>query len=217
MDTLHLIVGLGNPGAQYADTRHNIGWQALDTLAKRHQLRFQRSERGATLASGQIGGRHIWLAKPRRYMNESGGPTRALLRHHPIATGQLIVVCDHLDLPLGHLRLRARGGAGGQKGLRDIHQKLETQEIAQLRLGIGRPPGRMDPAAYVLRPYQKIERSLQEIVLERAADALEAWLEEGIEVAMARYNGSVQEIPRAAHKCTARRASPAPISPIACD
>ena len=165
-----LLVGLGNPGSTYTHTRHNIGWQVLDELAARHALTFRRSEWRAQFASGQIGGRRVLLAKPQRYMNQSGGPTRSLLRYYKVETARLLVVCDHLDLPLGMLRLRAGGGAGGQKGLRDIHQQLGTQEIAQLRLGIGRPPGKQDPAAYVLRTFDESERILHQIVLERAAD-----------------------------------------------
>ena len=202
-----LLVGLGNPGSTYTHTRHNIGWQVLDELAARHALTFRRSEWRAQFASGQIGGCRVLLAKPQRYMNQSGGPTRSLLRYYKVETARLLVVCDHLDLPLGALRLRASGGAGGQKGLRDIHQQLGTQEIAQLRLGIGRPPGKQDPAAYVLRTFDESERILHQIVLERATAALECWLAAGVEVAIARYNGSVEDTPRPSHQ------PPAPDSP----
>lgn len=208
-----LLVGLGNPGRKYTETRHNIGWQALDELAARHQLNFRSSEWRAEVASGTIGARHVLLAKPTRFMNRSGAPTGSLLRYYGVDPARLLVVCDHLDLPLGILRLRAGGGAGGQKGLRDIQQHLGTQDIAQLRLGIGRPPGRMDPAAYVLRRFSEDERIRHQIVCERAAAALECWLADGIEVAMARYNGAVEETPRASHQPAAPPAPPAPPAP----
>ena len=199
MSERFLIVGLGNPGARYTHTRHNIGWQVLDELAARHGWAFRRSERRAAIASGQIGGRTVLLAKPNQFMNRSGGPTQALLRYYTIEPARLLVVCDHLDLPLGILRLRAGGGAGGQKGLRDIQERLGSQAIAQLRLGIGRPPGKMEAATYVLRRFPEGERILHQIVCERAASALECWLTEGIDVAMTRYNGSVEETPRLSH------------------
>ena len=146
-------------------------------------------------------------------MNRSGAPTGSLRRYYDVDPARLLVVCDHLDLPLGILRLRAGGGAGGQKGLRDIQQHLGTQAIAQLRLGIGRPPGKMDPAAYVLRRFTDEERILQRIVCERAAAALECWLAEGIEVAMARYNGAVEETPRASHQPATPAPPPSPETP----
>lgn len=210
MSASTLLVGLGNPGERYANTRHNIGWQVLDALAARHQLTFRRSEWRTEIARGCIGGRRVLLAKPGQFMNRSGNPTLSLLRYYRIEPARLFVICDHLDLPLGILRLRAGGGAGGQKGLRDIQERLGSQDFGQLRLGIGRPPGKMDAAAYVLRRFPAEESILHQIVCERAAAALECWLAEGIEVAMARFNGSVEETPRLSHRPAAppRETSP---------
>ncbi len=210
MSASTLLVGLGNPGERYANTRHNIGWQVLDALAARHQLTFRRSEWRTEIAHGCIGGRRVLLAKPGQFMNRSGNPTLSLLRYYRIEPARLFVICDHLDLPLGILRLRAGGGAGGQKGLRDIQERLGSQDFGQLRLGIGRSPGKMDAAAYVLQRFPAEESILHQIVYERAAAALECWLAEGIEVAMARFNGSVEETPRLSHRPAAppRETSP---------
>lgn len=202
MNARSLLVGLGNPGERYARSRHNIGWQVLDVLAARHQLTFRRSKWRTEIADGRIGEEQVLLAKPGQYMNRSGSPTLSLLRYYHIDPARLFVICDHLDLPLGLLRLRAGGGSGGQKGLRDIQERLGSQSFGQLRIGIGRPPGKMDPAAYVLQGFSAEESILQQIVCERAAAALECWLREGIEVAMARFNGSVEETPRLSHRPT---------------
>lgn len=184
-----LIVGLGNPGRKYAATRHNIGWFVLDKLAQRHVLEFSRSAQGARLAEGLINGRKVLLAKPQCYMNRSGQPLRGLLRYWRIPPQRLLVVLDDLDQPPGALRLRATGGAGGQRGLQDIIAQLGTREFSRLRLGIGRPPGKMDPSAWVLRPFRGNEADSAREMVSRAADAAETWLRDGIEAAMTRHNG----------------------------
>ena len=204
MSGRRLVVGLGNPGRKYARTRHNIGWFVLDELARRHGLEFSRSAQGARLADGHIQGQRVTLAKPQGYMNRSGRPVRSLLRFWRIEPERLLVVLDDLDQPAGMLRLRAAGGAGGQRGLEDIIAQLGTREFSRLRLGIGRPPGRMDPVAWVLKPLQGDDAILAQEMAGRAADAVETWLRSGIEVAMTQHNGDGSR----AH-APSRRESPA--------
>lgn len=191
-----LIVGLGNPGKKYEDTRHNVGFRTVEALAAKYGLRFDREERKAQLAEGTILGRRVLLAKPQTYMNASGESVAALVNFYKIPLAQLIVIADDLDLPPGTLRLRKSGSSGGQNGLKDVIQKLGSQDFARVRFGIGRPPGRVDPVAHVLQPFVGDEAILSAEVRTRAVKALECWLEEGIDLAMSRYNGSVDDQPR---------------------
>ncbi|HEC21296.1 MAG TPA: aminoacyl-tRNA hydrolase [Chloroflexi bacterium] len=184
-----LIVGLGNPGREYRNNRHNVGFQVLDHLAERHGLAFTRQQADALIATGQIAGRAVILAKPQTFMNNSGGPVASLQRFYKIDLPQLLVVFDDLDLPPGTIRMRPSGGSSGQKGMKSIIERLGSEGFPRLRIGIGRPPGRMDPAAYVLQDFSEEERAIMQEVYERAADAIETWLTDGIELAMSRYNG----------------------------
>ncbi|MFW5771868.1 MAG: aminoacyl-tRNA hydrolase [Phototrophicaceae bacterium] len=193
MSERYLIVGLGNPGRKYENTRHNFGYWVIDELGQRHGISGGKSERKAITAEGVIGGRRVLLAKPQTYMNLSGEAVRALLDFYKIDRERFIVIHDDLDLPLGTLRLRPTGGAGGQRGIRSIIQHLGTQDFNRVRLGIGRPPGRMDPAAYVLQPFFGDDVITARLVTERAANAVEAWLADGMELAMTRFNGSIDE------------------------
>ena len=202
MSGRRLVVGLGNPGRKYARTRHNIGWLVLDELARRHGLEFSRSAQGARLADGRIQGQRVTLAKPQGYMNRSGQPVRNLLRYWRIEPERLLVVLDDLDQPAGMLRLRAAGGAGGQRGLEDIIRQLGTREFSRLRLGIGRPPGRMDPVAWVLKPLRGDDAILAQEMVGRAADAVETWLQAGIEVAMTQHNGDGSRAPAPSPRAT---------------
>jgi PTH1 family peptidyl-tRNA hydrolase len=195
MSDRYLIVGLGNPGKQYEDTRHNVGWFVLDELARRHQLRFDKSEKKALTASGTIAGKRVLLAKPQTYMNLSGESVRGLVDFYKIDLPQFLVISDDLDIPFGTLRLRKTGSAGGQGGLKNIIQHLGTTDFSRIRFGIGRPPGRMNPKDYVLQAFQGDDRILAAEIASRAADAVELWLREGIEAAMTRYNGDVQKTP----------------------
>jgi peptidyl-tRNA hydrolase, PTH1 family len=192
MTDRYLIVGLGNPGRKYENTRHNIGFDVIDELGRRHGISGGKSERRAVTADGIIQGQRVLLAKPLTYMNLSGEAVRALLDYYRIDLERLVVIHDDLDLPLGTLRLRKTGGAGGQRGLRNIIQHLGTPDFSRVRIGIGRPPGRMDPAAYVLQPFRGDDTITARIMIERAADAVETWLADGIELAMTRHNGSVE-------------------------
>jgi PTH1 family peptidyl-tRNA hydrolase len=188
-----LIVGLGNPGKKYEKTRHNVGFWVVDELAQRHGINLDRTERKSVTGDGLILGRRVQLAKPQTYMNASGESVRAMMDFYKIEPAHLIVITDDLDIPLGTLRLRKTGGSGGQKGLKNIMQHLGTQEIDRVRFGIGRPPGRMDPAAYVLQTFKGDDEITARLVVERAADAVETWLTDGMDTAMNRYNGQVVE------------------------
>jgi PTH1 family peptidyl-tRNA hydrolase len=189
-----LIVGLGNPGDEYAVHRHNVGFWVVDALAQAHGLAFSR-DRGARarVARGEIDGRPVILAKPQTFMNLSGQSVGRLRRKHEIPSERLLVVYDDLDLPLGRLRLRPEGGSGGHKGMRSIIDSLGTQAFPRLRIGIDRPPGRMDPADYVLRPFDAGQKTLLPAVVERAVAAVECWLVEGIVAAMDEFNQSISE------------------------
>ncbi len=182
-----LIVGLGNPGEDYADHRHNVGFMCVDVLAGRHGLAFRRSRHRALVAEGAIGGRQVALAKPLTFMNASGQAVASLMRWYRLPLSQLLVIYDDLDLPLGRLRLRPSGSSGGHRGLQSIIEHLGSSDFPRLRIGIGRDPT-MDPAKYVLSPFQPEEMPLVRKVLETAADALEAMLAEGLERAMNRFN-----------------------------
>lgn len=190
MSERYLIVGLGNPGRKYEKTRHNIGFLVLDELARRFALSFGASERKAKVADGIIHQKRVLLAQPQTYMNLSGVAVRKLVDFYKIDLPQVIVVHDDLDLPLGTLRLRKTGSAGGQKGILSIIQHLGTQDFCRVRCGIGRPPGRMDAAEYVLRPFAGDDAITAQVMVDRAADSLETWLIDGIDLAMTRHNGS---------------------------
>jgi PTH1 family peptidyl-tRNA hydrolase len=184
----YLIVGLGNPGPKYAANRHNVGFQCLDRLAAAHGLAFEKRQKKARVALGTICGRRVVLAQPQTFMNDSGRSAVPLARFYQVPPERLLVVYDDLDLPPGTLRMRSEGGSGGQKGMRSIIEQLGDQGFARLRIGIGRPPGQMDPAAYVLRDFPADEAPLVEETLERAVAAIETWLAEGVEMAMSRHN-----------------------------
>lgn len=191
---IYLIVGLGNPGVRYARNRHNVGFHCLRRLAAAHGLTFSRRQKRARVAKETIGGRRVVLALPQTFMNESGRAVAPLVQFYQVGLGRLLVVYDDLDLPLGTIRLRPEGGSGGHKGMRSIIQHLGSHDFPRLRVGIGRPPGQMDPADYVLQDFSTAEGSVIEEALERAVAAIETWLAEGIEEAMGRYKRSVQGV-----------------------
>lgn len=184
-----LIVGLGNPGQRYAKNRHNIGFQVVDLLAARHGLTFTNQKgMNGLLSAGQIRGQRVVLLKPQTYMNESGRAVRAARDFYRVDGDAILTTYDDLDLPFATLRLRPDGGAGGQRGVRSIIQHLGSETFGRLRVGIGRPPGRMEPADYVLQDFSKSEETELEIRRQEAADAIELWLTEGMIAAMNRYN-----------------------------
>lgn len=187
-DEKALLVGLGNPGREYQAHRHNIGFMLADRLSGEHGLTFGRVRHNAVLAAGEIAGRPVVLAKPQTWMNLSGQAVGRLVRFFQIPLDRLLVAYDDLDLPLGTLRFREEGGAGGHKGMRSIIGQLGTQSFARLRLGIGRPRGQMDPAEYVLRPFRTSEQPLLEEMLEGSTAGVCTWLTEGISLAVSRHN-----------------------------
>ena len=185
----YLVVGLGNPGEEYARTRHNAGFQCLGVLARRQRLSFREKRAHARIAVGQVAGKAVVLARPYTFMNRSGAAAAGLLRWLGLPPERLLVVYDDLDLPAGTIRLRARGGTAGHKGMTSIRETLGSEEFPRLRLGIGRPADpAMDPVDYVLLPRTSQEEREWEPVLERAADAVECFLREGIVAAMDRFN-----------------------------
>ncbi len=183
-----LIVGLGNPGREHVNNRHNVGFMAADRWAAAHAISFNKIQHHAIIAMGRSGERRIIAAKPQTYMNDSGRAVGALLRFYKIPVEQLLVIFDDLDLPFGALRLRADGGAGGHNGMRSIIQHLGGNRFARLRFGIGRPPGRMDPAAFVLQDFNRDEAAALDSLLDRAEQAIDTFLSAGITTAMNQFN-----------------------------
>jgi len=188
----YLIAGLGNPGLRYAANRHNVGFLCVERLAALYNLAFEKRQKRARVASGDIHGQRVILAKPQTFMNESGRAVVSLARFYKVQPERLLVVYDDLDLAPGAVRIRPEGGSGGHKGIRSISEHWGGQNFPRLRIGIGRPPGRMDPAAYVLQNWNTEEKPLLEETLDHAVAAIEVWLREGIEAAMSQYNRSVQ-------------------------
>lgn len=195
-DERQLVVGLGNPGERYAGTRHNAGFMVLDELAARTGGSFKTrkapggaSGAGADVVEGRLAGRSVVLAKPRSFMNESGGPVAAVARFYKIAPEQVIVVQDELDLPFGTLRLKRGGSEGGHNGIRSVVASLGSPEFVRVRVGIGRPPGRRDAVEHVLRDFSTVERRELPLLIDQAADAVEAVLTDGLEAAQNRFNG----------------------------
>lgn len=212
---MKLIVGLGNPGKHYERNRHNIGFHCVDLLAERHGLRFDAKQGKAKVALGVISlpanpapvatsasgveqadaatvpavqPQRVALVKPQTFMNVSGQSVAALVRFHKVALSDVLVIFDDLDLPLGVVRLRASGGSGGHNGMKSIIVQLGSNEFARLRVGIGRPPGRMDPAAYVLQDFSTQQLEIMSQAKDLAVVASEHWLAFGIASAMNAYN-----------------------------
>jgi peptidyl-tRNA hydrolase, PTH1 family len=185
---LWLVVGLGNPGPEYSGNRHNVGFDVLDTLASRVGGRFKSHKARADVIEGRLAGQRVVLAKPRSYMNESGGPVSALRDFFKVPLDRLVVVHDELDLPYAGLRLKLGGGDNGHNGLKSLRRSLGSGEFNRVRFGIGRPPGRMDAAAFVLRDFSATERKELPVLVERAADAIEALVVDGMEKAQNTFN-----------------------------
>jgi PTH1 family peptidyl-tRNA hydrolase len=179
-----LVVGLGNPGDNYARTRHNVGFMVADLLAARLGSKFKAHKRsGAEIVSGRLVGRSVLLAKPRCYMNESGRQLGPLAKFYSVTTGDIIVIHDDLDLEFGRIRLKLGGGEGGHNGLRSLANALGSKDFQRVRIGIGRPPGRMEGAAFVLGTFTSTEWKEVPTICEQAADATELLLSRGLEPA----------------------------------
>lgn len=184
-----LIIGLGNPGPSYAGNRHNAGFMVVDLLAARDGARFKAHKSRVDVVEGRFAGARGVLAKPRSYMNESGGPVAALRSFFGAPLDQLVVVHDDLDLEFGAIRVKLGGGDGGHNGLRSITKSLGSNEYLRVRFGIGRPPGRMDPADFVLRDFSLTERKDLSNAIDAAADAVESLIRVGLPQTQADFHG----------------------------
>lgn len=187
-DDRFLVVGLGNPGPRYAATRHNAGFMVADLLGERMGGTFKSHRSNVDLIEGRLAGASVVLAKPRSFMNDSGGPVVNAARFFKIAPERVVVVHDELDLPFGTLRLKRGGGDGGHNGLKSITSALGSKDYVRVRIGIGRPPGRQDPADFVLREFAAAERRDVPVDIDRAADAVEMVLSDGLEATQLRYH-----------------------------
>jgi len=186
-----MIVGLGNPGPAYRHTRHNFGFLAIDELSDALNIQVRRLKFKAMLGEGRFGDSKVVLVKPMTFMNESGRAVAPLIHFYKLPLSNLLVIHDDLDLPLGTLRLRPSGGTSGQRGMASIITQLGTQEFPRMRLGIGRPPGQMDPVDYVLKDFLPSEQDLLKIVLQTAVEASQTFITEGLTKTMNKYNGEI--------------------------
>ena len=193
---MKLIVGLGNPDRRYRHTRHNVGWEVIDRVGRRLGIAVDQEDGWATVGGGAVGRRRVLLAKPQTYVNLSGSAVADLRRRHRVKLEDLVVVVDDLDLPLGRLRLRPGGSHSGHNGLRSIIDALRSDAFPRLRVGIGRPPEGMDPAQFVLTPFTAEERATMDPALERAAEAIETVIREGLQAAMNRFNAKPAAVSR---------------------
>jgi len=188
----YLLIGLGNPGREYQTNRHNFGFMVIDRLAVRLGARGLKVQSKAIVTSANYEDRKLILAKPQTYMNLSGQSIQGLANFYKLPLENLLVAHDDLDIPFGTIRMRPGGGPGGQKGIASTIERLGTKDFARLRLGIGRPPGRMDPAAYVLQDFSRDEAKILSELLDRAADATLEFVINGLDKAMNKFNGTAQ-------------------------
>lgn len=194
MENLYLIVGLGNPGKEYADTRHNVGFSVLERLAKRWQLSWVSEKKfKARVARGRHEGRRVLLCEPQTYMNASGEAVAALCGFYSVPLERMLVIVDDADLPLGHLRLRPGGSSGGHHGLESLEQHLSSREYPRLRIGIGRTAGAREITGHVLGRFDSTESELADKVFNMASDQAQTWMEAGIQKAMSQFNGVVED------------------------
>ncbi len=192
MEPMHLIVGLGNPGADYAKTRHNAGFLLVEKLAEQGKAGWTNERKFvARVARGEKAGKKFLLAEPQTFMNLSGETVGALVKFYQLPLAQLLVTVDDADLPLGEIRLRPGGSSGGHHGLESIEQHLGTREFARLRIGIGRRDGTREITNFVLGKFDAAETAVLEKVLERAAGQIECWLDAGLQKAMSQFNGTI--------------------------
>jgi PTH1 family peptidyl-tRNA hydrolase len=192
----YLLVGLGNPGREYADTRHNIGFMLIDRITVRLNARGMKVQTKAIVITTQYEGQKLILAKPQTYMNLSGQSVKGLSNFYKVPLDHILVAHDDLDLPFCTIRMRPGGGAGGQKGIKSTIEHMGTPDFARLRLGIDRPPGRMDAAAYVLQSFTQKEMLDVSETLDRAADAALTFVREGLNAAMNKFNGDGKQADR---------------------
>lgn len=186
----YVIAGLGNPGPEYAHSRHNVGWRVADRLAAMYGLQFDKLQHKARVASGAVDGQRVILVRPLTYMNLSGEAVGPILRFYKAPLDHLLVVYDEMDIPHGTLRLRPEGGPGGHGGMKSIIAAVGSQAFARLRVGVGRPPAGWDPADFVLASWTRAEEAELPTLVDRAAQAADTWLHDGILTAMNRFNPS---------------------------
>ena len=191
-ETTFLLIGLGNPGREYRDTRHNVGFMFIDRLIVRLNARGLKVQSKAVVTSAIYEDRKLILAKPQTYMNLSGQSAQGLLNFYKIPMENMLIAHDDLDIPFGTIRIRPKGGPGGQGGMASTINQLGTKDFPRLRIGIGRPPGRMDPAAFVLQDFTREELKVLSEIIDRAADAALTFVLEGLNKAMNKYNGSIE-------------------------
>jgi len=191
MTDTFLIVGLGNPGREYRETRHNVGFMLLDRLTVTLNTRFTRLQSKALVASANYLERKIILAKPQTFMNLSGQSVQGLMHFYKLPLENLLIAHDDLDLPVGAIRIRPDGGSAGQKGMTSTIDRLGTDEFPRLRLGIGRPPGQMEAPDYVLQDFSKADLTIISETLNRAVEAALTWVTDGLDAAMNKYNGII--------------------------
>ncbi|MCE1253653.1 MAG: aminoacyl-tRNA hydrolase [Anaerolineae bacterium] len=189
---MFLIVGLGNPGREYLETRHNVGFMAVDRLCQKWGVKPNRLQSKSLIAQALVDEDKVILVKPQTFMNLSGQAVAPLMRYYKLELSQILVIHDDLDLPLGTIRLRPSGGSGGQKGLASIIQQVGTQDFPRLRIGIGRPPGRMEAADYVLQSFSKGDMETLQFILPKVEDAVHTFLKQGIVTAMNQFNGALE-------------------------
>jgi PTH1 family peptidyl-tRNA hydrolase len=192
-----LIVGLGNPGAEYKGNRHNVGQMVLDEIAARMGGSFKTHKARAQVLEGRlgIGGPRVVLSKPMSYMNVSGGPVASLANFYGILPDHVVAVHDEIDIPFNTVKLKSGGGEGGHNGLRDISKALSTKDYLRVRVGVGRPPGRMETADYVLRDFGSAERKDLPFLLDEAADAVEMLVKEGLTAAQQKFHPAKTDVP----------------------
>lgn len=187
---MFLILGLGNPGEEYRNTRHNVGYMVVDRMARDLEIPLEQTAFKALFGRGKVGSEDILLAKPLTFVNLSGESAKALLDGFEIASFNLLVIHDDLDLPLSTIRVKMGGRSGGHRGLESIIDYLGTNEFGRIRIGIGRPPGRQDPAAYVLHPFTRRQWRKMDVAMGRAIDAILVVVQKGYHEAMSEYNKS---------------------------
>ena len=193
-ENTYLLIGLGNPGREYKDNRHNVGFMLIDRIAVRLNARGMKLQSKAIVTTADYEGRKLILSKPQTYMNLSGQSAQGLANFYKLPLENLLVAHDDLDLPLGTIRLRPGGGPGGQKGIASTIEHLGTKDFPRLRIGIGRPPGRMDTAAYVLQDFSRDEMYVLSEILDRAADAALTFVLAGLDKAMNNFNADVRDL-----------------------
>jgi len=191
-ENTYLLIGLGNPGREYRDNRHNLGFMVIDRLIVRLNARGMKVQSKAIVTTASYEERKLILAKPQTYMNLSGQSAQGLLNFYKIPMENMLIAHDDLDIPFGTIRIRPGGGPGGQKGMASTIEQLGTKDFPRLRMGIGRPPGRMNPSDYVLQNFSREEMKILSEIVDRAAEAVLTFVIEGLNKAMNKYNGSVE-------------------------